>query len=194
MAITPEQFLERLALALGAEARETARPSIPSRTLADSMQLILREGGIDVYIPYYWALYVHDGRGSFRMPPGKFMVWFRDPKQDPRLSGGYPMRVSERQHLSAEEFHDLLEQNRAAELATYGRPRRAGEPQVGPVIITNLIRNKTPGKPFFANEGGGGMAGFDEKASQIGEAQMRSFVREMMGDLLNVKKTATAKI
>lgn len=68
-------------------------------------------------VDFYWALYYHDGRGPIRARAGKFLVFFRDPDDDPRINGAarlYPRRASSirRLNLSKGEFNRLLRSGR----------------------------------------------------------------------------------
>ena len=70
-----------------------------------------------VLTDFYWAIYYHDGRGPIRARPGKFLVFFRDPDDDPRINGAarnYPRRSSDiqRLNLSKGEFNRLLRSGR----------------------------------------------------------------------------------
>lgn len=66
-----------------------------------------------VLTDFYWAIYYHDGRGPIHARPGKFLVFFRNPDDDPRINGAarnYPRRASDIQRLSLSkgEFLRLL--------------------------------------------------------------------------------------
>ena len=58
----------------------------------------------------YWAFAYHYGRKEAR-PKGERLVWFADPRQDPRNSGGYPTRSKPRK-LTAAEVRKFVEINR----------------------------------------------------------------------------------
>lgn len=178
----------RLLRDIGRLGYNYVRPKIPSRTLRRSLRfevLGVSVGLFDpkvggsvgrLHVPHYWALYVHNGRGPFNMPRGKFMVWFKDPRQDPRLRGGKtPERVSQLRHLTAEEFYRAL--------------------QLDQIIVTSRIRKPTPPTPFFANEAGGGMQGFADHVNQQVNAKVREYLLNQIGkDILDVKDEAVAVI
>lgn len=84
-----------------------------SQTLASALTIRKTPEGAELYIPHYWALYVHDGRGAVKPRRSKFLVWFLDPKDDPRLSGGYPERASDIIRLTRDQFREGLAENRA---------------------------------------------------------------------------------
>lgn len=119
-------------------------PRVPSRTLrkALTIQLGTRETDLldnegALYIPHYWAVYLHDGRGPVQPREAKFIVFYHRPQDDPRLVDGYPERVSDIRKLSKGEFQAGLQRNRVhAQLGLppfmyvlkddQGRPRSAG--------------------------------------------------------------------
>ena len=192
MTVERDQALKvRIADRLASAAVVKVRPQIPSKTLQGALRIVGRAGGLSdrverrVSLPHYWAVYVHDGRGPFNMPKGKFMCWFRDSSDDPRLVGGYPFRVSERVSLTKEEFDHYMLLNRITEKAVYGRLRKPGEPQVGPMIVTSRIRKRTQAALFFDNAHG--MAGFTGEANSIGEAEFAAFVRQELKSVLHLK-------
>lgn len=180
MARDPVAFRNKLLRDIGRMGMSFVRPKIPSKTLRRSMRFEPQPTTIGVagriHIPHYWALYVHEGRGPFAMPRGRFMVWFKDPRQDPRLRDGKtPERVSQLRHLTAEEFYAAV--------------------QLDQVIVTNRIRKATPPTPFFSNEAGGGMEGFANHVNQSTNAQVRKYLLNQIGkDVLNVSDTAEAVI
>lgn len=105
MARTPDQFLTDLHRRLGLEALEVVRrtPGIPS-AISESLVVIADAVEARLFTPYYWAEYAHDGRGPIRAKPGRLLVWFKDPDEDPRLRGGGPFRARDRRHLTKSQF------------------------------------------------------------------------------------------
>lgn len=185
-------FARRLARKLAQEARVFVRPKIPSKTLRAALKVVEAAGTtgavggeFTVSLPHYWALYVHDGRLPFTMPAGQVMCWFREPSDDPRLGGGYPVRVADQRHLTYNEFKHFMHLNRMMERLVYGRLRLPGEPQVGPMIVTNRIRKPTQARRFFDNSVG--MAGFGTKAGEIGRSEFSAFVAERLAEELDLK-------
>lgn len=88
-----------------------------SKTLADDISFQDEGNGQGVvYVPHYWAEYVHDGRGSINLPPGQYMIFFPDKRDDPRTSGGtrYPTRQhqAKARRLTHGEFADFVRANR----------------------------------------------------------------------------------
>lgn len=104
-------FYDSLTMELGKMAYRIAYNNIPSGTLRNAM-VVLRVksnksgAAYKLFIPHYWATYVHDGRGTVRPRRGKWLVWFKDARKDPRNYGGYPIRLSDASALEmpSQEF------------------------------------------------------------------------------------------
>jgi hypothetical protein len=126
-----------------------------------------------VRIPHYWAVYAHDGRKPF--VKGSYMVFWKDPRNDPRrgVKGTTPRRRSSLRSLSREEFL-------RAWLVRQAWIEAGGDPYDSPVIITKQIRKRTPPTRFFENEGGG-MSGFREAAGRIAQKDFSEYVKMRMG-------------
>lgn len=166
-----QRFYQRLLTRFGQTAMRHLRGRIPSKTLQRALRLIvtftaLRRRAI-LRIPHYWAIYRHDGRRGFG-PTSRatFLVWFWDPKDDPRTQGGtkHPVRASDIVRLTAEQFKAGLEENARRKL-------RGGHPYM---IVTKWAPGAF-GSYFFENWAG--MKGFRQKAEAIGEEEFRKFVR-----------------
>lgn len=175
MAVRDVAFQRRILKAIAGEAWDWVRPKIASSKgkRIKALQKALRVELLDdqkaaLVIPHYWAIYVHDGRKApVRATNGAFLIWWRDPRKDPRLSQNrYPERATELRHLTPREFRDAQRQNEEA--------RQAGRPL--PVIITRTVRKSTPGTRFFDNGPRGGMFGFVDEANRVGEVLTREFV------------------
>lgn len=120
-----EEFYERLLTKLGEMALRQVEPQIPSTTLRDALRLeistaLLRPRAV-LYLPHYWAVWVHDGRGPVAPTERTWLVWFQNPKDDPRTAGGrnYPVRVSDVVRLTQAQWEDGLAEN--------ARRRKAGQ-------------------------------------------------------------------
>lgn len=129
MVLNSERLIERMLVVMAEHVRRQARLNLltmssdsrQAKALRDDLKISVvadeHEGLGEVFTEYYWALYYHDGRGSIRARPGKFLVFFRDPDDDPRISGtarDYPRRAAEnrRLRLSKAEFRSLLKSKR----------------------------------------------------------------------------------
>ena len=184
MPSNPITFRRRLLLAIGRFGVRWVRPKIPSKTLRAATRFetigeslgpfnaLLGQNTGRIHVPHYWALFVHDGRLPFSMPFGHYMVWFKDPHLDPRLTGGKtPERASQLRHLTAEQFKEAVE--------------------LGLVIVARRIRKATPPTPFFENGAGGGMFGFAEAVNQKFGVEVQGYIRDQIGPKL-FQETDTA--
>ena len=137
------------------------RPKIPSRTLQRALRRVTvsaLEGAL--FIPHYWAVYVHDGRSGFGPSRGTFLIFFRNPSADPRLRGRQtPERAALVPRLTRAQFRRALEEFASGS---------------GNVIITRRVKG-VRATPFFSNEPGGGMFGFVDQANDVGQFEFRTF-------------------
>lgn len=118
-----------------------------------------------IEVPFYWAVYYHDGRGPITARPGKYLAFFKDPDKDPRIPGrNYPVRSADvrtlREAISKAEFRRLVDS--------------------GELILAKRV-GPAKAHPFF----GSGMAVVARDAGRIAQAEMSAFVRECLGDDLN---------
>jgi hypothetical protein len=156
-ALSAREFLRRALLAVAARAESRVRPQIPSATLQRALNTRLEEtldGMVAlVGVPHYWAVYLHDGRAGFGKSHG-FLVFFKNPAEDPRIQGGYPERASQIRRLSPAEWRRGLERNRQHLAA-------GGDPFDAPMIVVRRV-GPAQGAHWFTR----GMAGFIEEAGQ----------------------------
>lgn len=186
MAQSEKSFLNGLLKQLALKAYAYAAPHISSKTLRRAMRIVrLSDTATSLYIPHYWALYVHDGRGPFSASAGRYLVWFRDPGEDPRLAGSggqTPERASQLRHLGPDEFRFWLDQNRIA--------REEG--QQPPMIVVRAVRKGTRGDFFFDNTVG--MLGFVDKASSEVAPIVQAWLTSQLKDVQHIKDTAKLRI
>lgn len=67
--------------------------------LKRSFRFIVNRDRILIFSLYYWARWVNDGRGPVSARPGGFLVYFDDPKFDPRIKGDYPRKPAQVKRL-----------------------------------------------------------------------------------------------
>lgn len=166
-------------------AYNTARPVVAevSQALADGMEeRVFGEFG-ELHIPHYWAVYVHDGYNGFGPRYKKFLVWFANPEDDPRLAGGPAVRYTDTKFLRdvwpREEWLAAIDENR--------RRRLLGMPPF--MFITKFKRGQPP-RRFFAE----GLTRFEEnEAPRIVAAEFDKFVRGV-GQAESETKTATFRL
>ena len=164
------EALQRQVLrALGREGIKFVKPKIvakphdrPVKALQDALRAELRsDTHLAIVVPHYWALYVHDGRRApVRAQRGGFLIWFKDPKDDPRLIGGVtPERASQLRHLSAGEFRRIMRE-RHQDLLDGRDPK---------VVVTTQVNKSTAGSYFFTK----GMKEFNREANRVGQGIVR---------------------
>lgn len=100
---------------LGQRELAKVRKIIGSRTLRAAIRLIINESEErgDLFIPHYWAIWYHDGRGSVSPVNARKLVFFDNPSDDPRLRGRKrPVRESDVNRLTRRQYEDGLRVNR----------------------------------------------------------------------------------
>lgn len=182
-----QKFLRELANMLLEGAESHARPAVQevSRTLAQ----YLRRQIIDdspgrvlgaLSVPHYWAQYVHDGRGPATPQTASVLVWFRNPADDPRLAGGYPIKVKDIKKLTGNQLREWREKNRLA--------REQGLPE--PMIVAKRsprIGDYVKGDPFFSNDPArGGMRGFPQEAKRVAESRSRAYLQKVLAPYMDL--------
>ena len=158
-------FAERILKKVGRAGLRRAKPQIPSRTLRRACHFELTVAGPlvssgQLYIPHYWAVILHDGRKEVRTEGRKFLVWYKDPRHDPRLQAGKtPARYADRGklRLTPQEFRQELKKGR---------------------IIVSQKSRAVKSRPFFGNAPGEGMYGFEQEVGLIVLEEIRKEVAE----------------
>lgn len=130
MAVSDAEFRQVLLTILRRSVRAAkarVRPNIPSKVLRENFFDYVDERNLIGWLsfPHYWAYYVEHGRGpihprrsyrKFRGQRGKltnlYLVWFKDPKKDPRTNYGtdFPYREKEwrKRGLTKDQFLKAL--------------------------------------------------------------------------------------
>lgn len=156
-----------LALKLVRIIRSTERGRI-SESLRRALRIsTLGRGKVSVSVPHYWAPFYHDGRGQAPKTPkaGKFMVWFKDPGDDPRWGPGLPVFRHEVRRLTREEFRAGLEENRR---------RGPGDP----FMIVARVSPRAKSNPFFTRA---------FAALAIEAVEVDGLVDDALGDIIDRK-------
>lgn len=146
VSLTPEQFAREIIETIAREAFAQAQSNLlamatdsrKAKSLRDDLKLqIINVGELTsearIISDFYWAIYYHDGRGPIQARPGKFLVFYRNPDDDPRIGGAarnYPRRLAEVEplRLSKAAFNQLL---------------RAGK-----LVMTQRVKG-APAHPYF---------------------------------------------
>jgi len=186
MALQPSEFVRRIILLMAEQTLQQARSNLTlmssderrARALREDLRiqiLNVDESGAEALVltDFYWAVYYHDGRGPISAKPGKFLVFFRDPRDDPRHNGGslnYPKRAANVRtlRLTKGEFSMML--------------------RTGRLIATKRV-GPAEAHPFFD-------VGFASLQARYGPQVARAFgdcVVELLAadDLLNGREEAT---
>lgn len=185
MALRKETLIKDLLKRFGRLGVEHVRPKIvsvygkPIRELQRALSVVsIDRRSTSLYIPHYWAVYVHDGRRApFGPRRGTFLIWWKDPRQDPRLApfgGVTPQRASQLRRLTQAQFRAALELRRQA----------LAEGRDSPVVIVPEVRKPTRAVRFFDNRGG--MRGFLHKANAEGQVLVRQEILRSLSKELGV--------
>ena len=114
MAFRKRDVIRKMLESMGERELAEARRRIPSRTLKAALQLIIDENRsrAHLFIPHYWAIYYHDGRGSVSPRSAKKLVFFDNPREDPRNRGGArAVRASGERRLTKAQYEQGLRIN-----------------------------------------------------------------------------------
>ena len=117
------EVVSRIVAAVADPIADVARAACTSRTLRAALRVIRTDDGFVLNVPHYWAQFFHDGRGVVNARPGHKLVFYKNPAEDPRLAGGYPVRLSDVRKLTRDEFYRDL---RAGKLIVAERVGPAG--------------------------------------------------------------------
>ncbi len=133
-------MVRRILVEIGEDSLREVRARIGSKTLRAALHLVIDESELRarLFIPHYWAIYYHDGRGAISPVNARKLVFFDDPRDDPRIGAGYPQRANQIRKLTKRQYERGLEINRER-FARGERPFMFVVDSVGPAA----------GQPFF---------------------------------------------
>lgn len=201
-----KSFVPRFAEELSKRGFRKVLPAIRSNQLRRGLVRVLNaDGSWALHIPHYWAVYLHDGRNPVSRKGG-YLVWFRNPNDDPRLSGGRsPERLSQVRKLSKGNFQKWAAVNRRIIKAYRQRTGKRVltssdyESMKLPMIVAKLSPRSgyyVPGNPFFSNGPNGGMHGFRQEADGVADSMTSRYVMDRLKreGLLNAKRTVKIRI
>lgn len=135
---------------IASRALQRVRPLIESRTLREALRAQYIGRRCFLGVPHYWAIYYHDGRGpAYPRKRTRWLVWYPNPKNDPRHRGIYPVRRKEIRSLRdvGYSWDDIM------------RDVRAGIAVIAKVSPRN--EGRVAGHPFFKR----GLTGFFNRGS-----------------------------
>lgn len=169
MAQSPRELIRQVLTALGKDELRRARGMVGSRTLSAAMRLLVEESNsrARLFIPHYWAVYYHDGRGGVSPVSARKLVFFDDPRDDPRLASGFPERAGQIQRLTRSQYEKGLRMNRARAEAGR-RPFMYVVDRVGPAA----------GRPFFDRLSRGAARRADPTVCRIFDQHIQEIVDE----------------
>ena len=169
------RILERSLKRAEAKAKSFCRSSTLRRFMYHRIE---REGkktssGV-VRVPHYWAKFLHDGRKALPYKRTGLYVWYKDPNEDPRLSGGYPIYRSSVRRLTKEQFK---------------RGKAAGK-----LFLAKRVAAMDSSKenPFFSNTGG--LAGLTAEVGEIAQQETYRYVEEQLKARGLKKKTIVRNV
>lgn len=204
MALKPLQ--PRIALKLARIGEERVRPKIRSNQLRRGLYRKTDTENPNkqhLIVPHFWATFIHDGRDPVKGDP--LLIWFRNPKDDPRLNNGRtPERLTQTRRMTKAQVKEwtginrkIIQQYRKSSGKKVLTPSDYAAMKL-PMIVARMVPGTyKPSKvyPFFSNEAGGGMAGFSKVASDTAQKEVSDYVTGALSraGLLNVKKTVTVR-
>ncbi len=166
---------------LGAQELARAKRIIGSRTLKAAVRLIVDENEerADLFIPHYWAIWYHDGRGRVSPVNARKLVFFDNKNNDPRIRGGrLPETRAQVRRLTRLEYQEGLRINQ--ERARLGlRPF---------MFVVDSVRASRP-RPFFNKLAQGVVERADVVVLRVFE---RELLRELDSDPATKSETRSA--
>lgn len=166
---------------LGSQELARAKRIIGSRTLKAAVRLIVDENEqrADLFIPHYWAIWYHDGRGRVSPVNARKLVFFDNKNNDPRIRGGrFPETLAQVRRLTREQYREGLRINQE-------RARRGQRPFM---FVVDSVRKSRP-RPFFDRLSVGSAKRADPIVFRIFE---RELLKELDSDPATKSETRTA--
>ena len=147
MKIDKRKLIRRILEDFGKSELALVRKALGSQTLKAAMRLIIDESEqrADLFVPHYWAIWYHDGRGSISPVNARKLVFFDDPSTDPRIKGGRPVTKSQVRRLTREQYREGLRKNR--ERPKGSRPFMWVVDSVGPSVANPFFDDLAVGSP-----------------------------------------------
>lgn len=133
--------------------------------------------GVTFIVPHYWIPYYHDGRGGFGPKDQPYLVYYRNPRDDPRIAGGYPLRRSDTKKLTPSQFREGMRTNYALYRKNPGGGRfqhmvvkglAGGSKRVGPTRP-----HKTD--PFYVN----GLEDIEDVIRDTADEEITKFIKDI---------------
>lgn len=146
--------------------------STRSETVKKYLQSRITETGVTFNVPHYWVGYYHDGRGSFGPKDAVWLVYFKNPKDDPRIASGYPVSRSAVRRLTASQYKEGWQMNREMQ------KRNPGGGAMQYMIVTKHVgpTAETKKDPFFRK----GLSNIGDDIRKIATAEIRDYVKQVI--------------
>lgn len=88
-------------------AQASIRSFIPIRRfgrLRKGIRFVVTRERVTIFSIYYWTRFVNDGRPAIEANPKRPLIFFKDPKKDPRIKGSYPRRPKHNVRLTRRQY------------------------------------------------------------------------------------------
>lgn len=88
-------------------AQASIRSFIPIRRygrLRKGIRFIATRDRVTIFSIYYWTRFVNDGRGPIEASGRRPLIYFKDPKKDPRIRQNYPRQPRQIRKLTRREY------------------------------------------------------------------------------------------
>lgn len=182
MALNPKRIIRRVLEDFGKRELDLVRRSVGSKTLRAALVLIVDESKqrADLFIPHYWAVWYHDGRGVVRPKTARKLVFFDNANDDPRLRNGRPVKESQVKRLTRAQYQEGLRRNRE-------RAQRGGRPFM---YVVDSVGPSRP-RPFFDRLAEGAARRADQDVLRTFE---RELLRELDSDPVTKSETRIADV
>lgn len=168
MAFDARAVTREVLRAIGERELAEARRRVPSKQLRLAMQLIVEESKARarVFVPHYWAIYLHDGHDEINPRSARKLVFFDNPHDDPRVRGARRAeRYSQERRLTKREYELGLQINRE-------RAERGQRPFMYVVSSTRAVG----GKPWFDQMARGAARRVNGRAATAFDREMQKLV------------------
>ncbi len=168
MAFNAKDVMRSVLRAIGERELAEARRRVPSATLKAAMRLIVEESEARarVFVPHYWAIYLHDGHSGINPVSARKLVFFDNPHDDPRRRGARkPERFAQERRLTKREYELGLQINRE-------RAARGQRPYMYVVDSTQAVG----GKPWFDRMASGAAHRVDSVARDAFDREMQKLI------------------
>lgn len=105
--------LNNLLADIALDAFKEVIPVVRFGRMRKSMRKIVTSRSVTIWSVYYWLRFANFGRGNVKArPDGPPLVFFKDPKDDPRIKQDYPRKRKQHIRLTRRQFKRYLAQGK----------------------------------------------------------------------------------